>query len=60
MVGQITEETTWTGQLGMALNDKTVLLPGTYVLFVSDATYLERCLPGVKDQNGLHAVVGRW
>ena len=60
MVGQITEETTWTGQLGMALNDKTVLLPGTYVLFVSDATYLERCLPGVKDQNGLHAIVGRW
>lgn len=60
MVGQITEETTWTGHLGMASNDQTVLLPGTYVLFASDATYLERCLPSVKDQNGLHAIVGRW
>lgn len=64
MVGQITEETTWTGHLGnnlhIPLSDQTVLLPGTYVLFVSDATYLERCLPGVKDQNGLHAIVGRW
>ena len=63
-VGQITEETTWAGHLGSNLNfplsDQTVLLPGTYVLFVSDATYLERCLPGVKDQNGLHAIVGRW
>lgn len=64
MVGQITEETTWTSHLGNNLNipssDQTVLLPGTYVLFASDATYLERCLPGVKDQNGLHAIVGRW
>ncbi len=60
MVGQITEEAIWTSHLGMASNDQTVLLPGTFVLFVSDATYLERCLPGVKDQNGLHAIVGRW
>ena len=59
-IGQILEEKTWADHLGMASSDQTVLLPGTYVLFVSDAPYLERCLSGVKDQDGLHAIVGRW
>ncbi len=59
-IGQIHEEKKWTDHLGMATSDQTVLLPGTYVLFVSDAPYLERCLSGVKDQDGLHAIVGRW
>ena len=59
-IGQITEETTWTNHLGMSADNQTVLLPGTYVIFASDAPYVERCLPGVKDQEGLHTIVGRW
>ncbi len=59
-VGQITEETIWTNHLGLSANNSTLLLPGTYVLFAAEAPYLERCLPGVKDQDGLHTIVGRW
>ena len=59
-IGQITEETTWTNHLGMSADSHTVLLPGTYVIFAAEAPYLERCLPGVKDQDGLHTIVGRW
>ena len=59
-IGQLLEETTWISHLGMATSDQTVLLPRTYVLFVSTAPYLERCLSGVKDQEGLHTIVGRW
>ena len=58
--GQITEEETWTNHLGMSADNQTVLLPGTYVIFATDAPYLDRCLPGVKDQEGLHTIVGRW
>lgn len=57
---QITEELTWTNMIGKKGSDPTVLLPGTYVIFASEAPYLERCLPGVKDQDGLHTIVGRW
>ncbi len=59
-VGQINEETTWTSHLGMSADNATILLPGTYVIFASEAPYLERCLKGVKDQDGLHTIVGRW
>lgn len=57
---QITEELTWTNMIGKKGSDPTVLLSGTYVIFASEAPYLERCLPGVKDQDGLHTIVGRW
>lgn len=57
---QISEELTWTNLIGKKGSDSTVLLSGTYVIFASDAPYLERCLPGVKDQDGLHAIMGRW
>ena len=60
IVSQITEETVWQNQLGKATSDKTVLLPGTYVIFAHDAPYVERCLPNVRDQEGLHTIVGRW
>ncbi len=57
---QITEEVTWTSLLSNKSGVSTVLSPGTYVIFASEAPYLERCLPGVKDQDGLHTIVGRW
>ncbi|MCY2985875.1 MAG: hypothetical protein NTY15_19790 [Planctomycetota bacterium] len=60
VVGQITEEGVWQNQLGKATSDRTVLLPGTYVIFAHDAPYVERCLPNVRDQEGLHTIVGRW
>ena len=59
-VQQITEELTWIGLLGNKGSVSTVFSPGTYVIFSSEAPYLERCLPGVKDQDGLHTIVGRW
>ena len=36
------------------------MLPGTFVLFTEQAPYLERCMPNVKDEDGLHTIVGRW
>lgn len=60
IISQITEESVWQSQLGKATSDKTVLLPGTYVIFAHDAPYVERCLPNVRDQEGLHTIVGRW
>ncbi len=59
-VGQINEETTWTNHLGMSADNATILLPGTYAIFAAEAPYLERCLKGVRDQDGLHTIVGRW
>jgi len=56
----ITEEGIWQRHLGIATSDKTVLLPGTYVIFANQAPYVERCLPEVRDQEGLHTIVGRW
>lgn len=59
-IGYFTEEVVWLSQLGKVPSDKTVLLPGTYVIFAHEAPYVERCLPDVRDQEGLHTIVGRW
>lgn len=60
VVGQITEENVWQKHIGKTSSDKTVLLPGTFVIFAQEAPYVERCLPDVRDQAGLHMIVGRW
>jgi len=56
----VTEEGVWQSHLGKATADQTVLPPGTYVIFANQAPYVERCLPDVRDQEGLHTIVGRW
>ncbi len=57
---QITEELVWKNLVGKKGSGQAILSPGTYVIFTREAPYLERCLQGVRDQDGLHAIVGRW
>ncbi len=67
-MGLISEEDLWARNVGaisprVSSNNslkRIEMLPGTFVLFTEQAPYLERCMPNVKDEDGLHTIVGRW
>ena len=67
-MGIIFEEDLWARSVGassskVSLNNALKgieMLPGTFVLFTEQAPYLERCMPNIQDEDGLHTIVGRW
>jgi hypothetical protein len=67
-VGLIFEEDFWKNSLGIVNTKATTIgveratpfLPNTFVILSDQAPYLERCMTGVQDENGLHTIIGRW
>jgi len=67
-MGIISEEKVWAQYVGLSSTNvfsnnaskRCEMLPGTFILFTEQAPYLERCIPNVKDEDGLHTVIGQW
>jgi hypothetical protein len=65
-LGGMHEEKLWMQLLGSDVNDSeigkiaTKYAPGSFILFVDKAPYLQRCLDFASESNSLHTIVGRW
>jgi hypothetical protein len=70
-VDLIFEESIWESALGLNQAKMTAVnipyglqaawpFPNTFVIFAEQAPYLEKCLVNVKEQDGLHTIIGSW
>lgn len=66
--GQIFEEDFWAERVGIAASraganqnvEPFQPLPRSFIILSDHAPYLERCLPGAVEQDGLHGIMGVW
>jgi len=66
--GMIFEEDFWAERVGIAPpragrtqnTSPFKPLPNSFIILADQAPYLERCLPGAVEQDGLHGVMGSW
>ncbi|MBU6172483.1 MAG: hypothetical protein KGQ60_01690, partial [Planctomycetes bacterium] len=65
-LGGMHEEEVWKQLLGSDMNASELgklanrYAPGSFILFVDKAPYLQRCLDFASESNSLHTIVGRW